>query len=107
MNPILTASYGAWAGKEKNLKENKIYVHDAPTPSGWDTDDNLKVHARNSSLRFKTCLHRIDEVPAKVDSPATEIQDAIVCMSWDSNFIYNFTTRKFEDKGDAIHPVCK
>ena len=106
-NPILTESYGAWAGKPKNLKESKIWVHDAPTPSGWDTDENLKVLARNSSLRFKTCLHKIEDVPAKVDSPATQIEDAIVCMSWDSNFIYNFSTRKFEDKDESIHQACK
>lgn len=106
-NPILTENYGAWAGKPKNLKENKIYVHDAPTPSGWDADTNLKVTARNSSLRFRTCLHKIDTVPAKVESPATQIQDAIVCMDWNSNFIYNFSTRKFEDKGDNIHAACR
>lgn len=107
-NPLLTDSWGAWAGKEKNLRENKLFIHDMPTPSAWDLNDQtMKVTARNSSLKFKICLHKIEDVPARVESPATEIPDAIVCMTWDSNFIYNFSTRKFEDKKDQIHPVCQ
>lgn len=106
-NPIVTENFGAWAGKEKNVKESKIYVSDAPTPATWTTDENLRVVARNSSLRFKMCVHRIEDVPATVESPATQIENPIVCMDWNSNFIYNFATRKFEDKGDVIHPACK
>ncbi len=107
-NPLLTESWGAWAGKVKNLKENKIFISDTPTPSGWDLDEEtMKVSARISSLRFKICLHKTEDVPRTVESPATQIPGAIVCMSWDSNFNYNFATRKFEDKKDEIHPVCK
>ncbi len=107
-NPLITESWGSWAGKDSNLKENKIFVQDAPTMSGWDIDEeSLKVTARNSSLKFKICLHKIEDVPAEVESPSTNIENAIVCMSWDSNFIYNFSTRKFADKGDEIHPACK
>ncbi len=107
-NPLLTEAYGSWAGKISNLKENKIFIQDAPTVSGWDiNDETMKVTARNASLNFKVCLHKIEDVPATVESPATEIPGAIVCMSWDSNFIYNFSTRKFDDKKDQIHQACK
>lgn len=107
-NPFLTENLGAWAGKVTNLKENKIFVQDVPTMSGWDLDEEtMKVNARNSSLKFKICLHKISDIPAEVELSNTEIADPIVCMSWDSNFIYNFSTRKFVDNKDSIHPVCK
>jgi hypothetical protein len=106
-NPLVNENYGVWAGKITNLKENKIFVEDMPTASGWDADDQLKVSARNSSLKFKICLHKVEDVPSRVEKPATEIANAIVCMNWNSNLIYNFSTRKFDDKKDEIHQVCK
>ena len=107
-NPLLTESWGAWAGKVTNLKENKIFVQDAPTMSGWDLDEEtMKVTARNSSLKFKICLHKISDIPAEVELPNTEIENPIVCMNWDSNFLYNFATRKFVDNKEAIDPICK
>ena len=107
-NPFLTENWGAWAGKVSNLKETKTFVQDMPTPSAWDLDDQtMKVSARISSLKFKICVHKIEDVPAIAESPATEVPGAIVCMNWDSNFNYNFVTRKFEDKKEEISAVCK
>lgn len=107
-NSMLTESVGTWAGKISNLKENKLFVEDSPTPSAWDlNEETMKVTARISSLKFKICVHKIDDIPVVVDSPATEIPGALTCMTWDSNFNYNFATRKFEDKKDEISAVCK
>lgn len=107
-NPFLTENWGSWAGKVSNLKENKVFIQDMPTPTAWDlNEETMKVSARISSLKFKVCVHKIDDVPATVESPATEIPGAIVCMNWDSNFNYNFATRKFEDKKEEISAVCK
>ncbi len=105
---MLKQKTGSWAGKVSNLKNGpKIYADDMPTPSGWDLDETtMKVTARQSSLRFKICVHKIEDVPARVDSPSTVIPGAIHCMDWDSNYIYNFQTRKFDDKKSELHPVC-
>jgi hypothetical protein len=106
---LLKQKTGSWAGKVSNLKNGaKIYADDMPTPSGWDLNaETMKVSARQSSLRFLICLHRIEDVPAVVDSPNTMIPNPITCMTWNSNFSYNFATRKFDDKQDVINPICK
>lgn len=106
---MLKTKTGSWAGKISNLKNGaKIYAEDMPTPSGWDLDETtMKVSARQASLRFRICLHKIEDVPGTVDSPSTIIPGAITCMTWNSNFMYNFATRKFDDKKDEIHPACK
>jgi hypothetical protein len=106
---MLKTKTGSWAGKVSNLKHGpKIYAEDMPTPSGWDLNEaTMKVSARQSSLRFMICLHKIEDVPARVESPNTMISNAITCMTWNSNFEYNFKTRKFDDKKDVLNPVCK
>lgn len=108
-NSMLNQKTGSWAGKTSNLKgAAKIFAEDMPTPSGWDLDETtMKVSARQASLRFRICLHKIEDVPSRVDSPSTMIPNAITCMDWDSNYIYNFKTRKFDDKKSELHPVCK
>lgn len=103
-NPALVENYGSWAGKLSNLKSNKIYASDMPTPSSWDERNGIII-ARIASLDFKICLHKIEDVPATVDSPKTQIGKAIVCMDWSSNYQFNFAKKTFSEK-TTLHPAC-
>lgn len=104
-NPSLTENYNTWAGKIKNLKENKIWISDFPTMSYWE-EKNGFISARTASLQFKICLHRISDVPASVDDPKTNIEGAITCMDWNSSYQMNFTKKVFEEKG-SVHSACQ
>lgn len=104
-NPVLTESYGSFAGKIKNLKSNKIYASDMPSPSSWQEENGI-ITANTSSLEFQICLHKIADVPVTVEKPATIIPDPIVCMDWSSNYQFNFRKKTWEEK-TALHPACK
>lgn len=103
-NSMLNESANTWAGKITNLKANKIYAEDFPTPSAWEEKNGI-VTARVASLNFKICLHKIDNVPATVDSPKTQIGDAITCMEWSSNYQMDFKKKTFVEKS-GLHPAC-
>lgn len=104
-NPLLTDKYGSFAGKLKNLKSNKIYADDFPTPSFWEESNGI-VTARTSSLDFKVCLHKIKEVPASVNDPKTIIPAPIACLDWSSNYQFDFTKKVFTER-TSMHSACK
>jgi hypothetical protein len=103
-NPALTENYGSWAGKYSNLKSNKIYASDFPTPSSWDERNGIII-ARIASLDFKICLHKIEDVPASVENPKTNIGKAIICMDWSSNYGFNFRTKTFSER-TTLNAAC-
>lgn len=104
-NPAVTESYGSWAGKLSNLKSNKIYISDFPTPSYYEEKAGI-ITARMASLEFKICLHKIADVPASVEDPKTIIGDAIICMDWSSNYQLDFKKKTWVEK-TTMHPACK
>lgn len=103
-NPVVTESYGSWAGKISNLKSNKIFASDFPTPSYWEEKNGI-ITARTASLNFKICLHKIEDIPVSVEDPKTQIGKAIVCMDWSSNYQFNFTKKVFVEK-TTLHSTC-
>jgi hypothetical protein len=104
-NPITTESYVGWAGKAKNIIDNKLFVADIPTMTSFDISEDAKITARNSSLKFKICLHKIENVPRRMEAPGYEVAGAIKCMEWSSNYLYNFKTRKMVEQSE-IQPAC-
>ena len=104
-NPAVTEKYGSWAGKLSNLKTSKIFASDMPTPSAWATQNGM-IQARISSLQFKICLHKISDIPARTDTPRLQVENAIVCMDWASNFHFDFMKKIFVEKNE-IHKVCQ
>lgn len=104
-NPSLVENYNSWAGKIKNLKENKIWISDLPTMSYWEEKMGV-ITARTASLQFKICLHRISDVPATVADPKTVIGDALTCMDWNSSYQMNFSKKTFEEKA-TLHSACQ
>jgi hypothetical protein len=99
-----TENYDWWAGKVKNLKSAKIYAADNPTPSSWDIE-GVKIKAVVSSLEFKICVHRMEDIPQSVTSSATVIPGALFCFEWDSNYQMNFSRGQLEER-KGLHPAC-
>ncbi len=95
-----------WAGKTSNITgRNRIYVADTPTPGMTGGSTNGKPSVTNSSLEFRICLHEISKIPKVLETPGTLVADPIVCLDWASNFVYNFTTRRFQER-QTLDPYC-
>ena len=106
-NPALTDNWGSWAGKMKNLKANKIYITDMPTPSTWSISADLTQTAVISSLKFRTCVYEISKIPTAISDAKVVFDGAIGCLEWSSNYEYDFAKRKFVDMGKEISEVCR
>lgn len=104
-NPALVETSATWAGKLKNLKSNKIYASDMPSPSMFE-DNNGIITAKITSLDFKICLHKIKDVPRSVKEPRTIIENPIVCMDWSSNYQLDFRKKVWVEKS-TLHHACK
>jgi hypothetical protein len=78
-----------------------LYVRDMPSSaftSGYGG-------AKNVSLQFEACLIKTSDVP-KVGTPELDLRGkALKCFKWDSSFIYNHSTEKYESK-KTIDPYC-
>lgn len=104
-NTITTETYRTWAGKDKNLKANRLHIGDVPSMGSYRLADDMSLIATNINLEFRVCLHRISDIPVSVENPATMIPNAIICMDWDSIYNYDNATRKMKE-GRTIDPVC-
>ena len=62
--------------------------------------------AINSSVRFKTCIYFSDKVPLVTNDTGVKMEDAIACLDWDRNYVYNHETSKYESKGQEIDSYC-
>lgn len=87
---------------------NRLYVRDMPGTSSVTEYPEMDAYfATNTSLKFKTCIFKTEDVPSRVSSPEVDLTDrAIKCFEWDSSFIYNAQTKRFESS-DEIHPLCQ
>jgi hypothetical protein len=100
-NPLLPAPLRNWSGREDKLFEPKLWVDDNPSPSIVTGSGAI-----NSSLNFKICIYEISKLPKKETAPGTIYPEPVNCMEWDSNYIYNFQKKVFEEKV-GISSVCK
>jgi hypothetical protein len=79
----------------------KLYIRDIP-----GTTINDATSAVNISLKFKTCIMEVTDIPESVDVPTLNIRDkAIKCLEWDSSFIFNHNLNKYENKS-SIDSFC-
>ncbi len=62
--------------------------------------------AKNSSFHFKACIYRMRDVPLHTASDNLHFAKPISCYSWDTSFIYNHATEKFERHTEIV-PACK
>ncbi len=92
---------------EATPPHNQLYIRDMPSTAFYEHYPELNgFYSSNTSLKFKTCILKTEDVPTMVESPGTDLsQKAIKCFEWDSSFIFNPKTREYE-KHEEIHPVC-
>jgi len=93
-----------WGGKESNVLDNRLYVKDMPT-GGSTSTSSTGVKAVNSSLEFKICLYKIENIPTTVDSSTGMLPDPVACLEWNAHYIYNFPLRRFATIS-SVHPYC-
>lgn len=79
------------------------YITDMPGPASYST---LLSNATNMSLEYKTCLFKTKDVPRKTNGSDVSREKAIVCFDWESKFVFNHATQRFEHH-TGIHPECQ
>lgn len=100
-----TSSQYGWAGKVSNLKGRGLFISDDPTRSSLSTNGQGEKIAKNSSLQFRLCLLEIKQIPVEV-TPQTILPDPIVCFDWKSNYVYDFSLKRFSARS-GLHPFCR
>ena len=71
-----------------------------------DRDIKVEITAQNTSLEFKSCLFRVEDIPISVEAgEKVEIEKALSCLDWEHKFIYNFESKAFSSPKE-IDPIC-
>jgi len=86
---------------QKKPKIPQLYIVDHPG-SAFYADGT----AYNISLRFKTCIYKIKDVPKNVPYDNINFAEPLSCYEWHSSFVYNHLTEEFETHTDIV-PACK
>lgn len=105
-NPMTNENFGSWASKDKNLDSAKLYVSDMPSWTHFTKDINFTWKAQNSSLKFKICLHKLEDIPEKTIDGKIVVPNPVHCMEWASNYAYDKRTSRIVELKD-VHPFCK
>jgi len=63
------------------------------------------LFAKNISLQFQTCLFKAKAVATEISHFQLTPNDAIHCFNWESSFLYNFKSQKYESSSE-ISPAC-
>lgn len=82
-------------------KTPKLYIVDHPG-SAFYADGS----AKNISLQFKTCIYKTKDVPTDVAYNNINFAEPISCHEWNSSFIFNHLTDKFESPSYIV-PACQ
>lgn len=86
----------------------KLFVEDHPTSAFYS--DEYFPSANNTSLEFKTCLYRAEDVPGFLVAAPGNLEEVglpppIHCFEWRSSSVYNWKTKKFEHPRGIV-PAC-
>lgn len=79
-----------------------IYVYDSPGDGRYFAESK---EFSNTSLEFRTCLYKADEVSRSVSPNNVDFAKPIKCFQWTSSFIYNYIKGRFESQ-PGIDPFC-
>ncbi len=82
---------------QKKPKIPQLYIVDHPGSAFYVRDT-----AYNISLQFKTCIYRIKDIPDKVPHDKIDFAKPINCYEWNSSFIYNDATGKFDSPAQIV-----
>lgn len=81
----------------------ELYVTDRPGVTSYDSKFK---RAKNISLQYKSCVYKMEDIKPVMGPRDLDFQDALVCVDWDSSFIYNHKMNKFE-KSREVDSFCK
>jgi hypothetical protein len=105
-NPLIAERNNLWAGQEARVSSsNSIFADDFPQLAMVFTDAEGQRRAGNTSLQFKVCLYEMSKIPVSVTDPKTEIADPITCLEWSSNYVYSWSSRRYNEQAQ-VHPFC-
>jgi hypothetical protein len=85
---------------DQKPKDNELYVIDRP-----GTAFN-QYEATNISLQFKMCLYKTAQIPLTATKDQGIYENPIYCYDWNSSFIYDFKTQKFNSPTE-LDPFCR
>ena len=69
----------------------ELYVTDRPGTAFF-----MNGNSKNISLSFKTCLYRTADIPKETTPENINFGKPISCFYWDSSWIYNSASGKFQ-----------
>lgn len=81
----------------------ELYVSDMPQ-GGRNSSYNSSSKV-NSSLEFKTCIYKTEDVPTRLDPKQLDFASPIACFEWASNDIYDYQRQEFTHP-QGIHKLC-
>ena len=70
----------------------RLYLRDMPGIAELNEDGS----ATNISLQYRLCIYKTADVPKVVADSNLDFAIPLQCFSWNSSFVYNFGTKKFE-----------
>jgi len=79
-----------------------LYVTDFPGTAFYENTSNEAI---NISLKFRMCIFKTSDIPLIAAADDTNFAKPIHCFDWQSSFIFNHRTKKYETK-DEIDPFC-
>lgn len=91
----------------KNGVGRRVFVTDIP--SAGDVRRNTHIGtdiASNVSMKFRTCLYRVEDVPMVINPKNTNFATPIVCYFWDNSYVYDHE-RRVMTSPDTVAPACK
>jgi hypothetical protein len=98
--------------KDTEAPASAFFVGDVPE-GGVSTvnEERTVLSAENSSLEFRTCVYRLQDVPSSGDPAgegvAPENGGPIQCFGWMSRYTFDPATRDFvTDKFAGVDPFC-
>lgn len=80
----------------------RLYLRDMPGVAMLHDDGS----ATNLSLQFRLCLYKAADVPKNVPDTDLNFAAPLQCFGWNSAFVYNFDTKKFDQPSDLVD-FCK
>lgn len=92
----------------RDPEHGTVFLTDMPgTSFRSEAVYNGIVTAQNSTLEFKTCLFKFEDIPEVTDAAGTNLslEKAIKCYEWEDKWIYDFAAEKMTSPKD-IDPVC-
>ena len=69
-----------------------LYITDRPGTAFYEVGSG----AKNIDLEFETCIYYAKDIPIETTPEEMDFASPLKCITWDSLFIYNFKTNRYE-----------